>query len=1203
MVARFFKMKTLFSNPWFSGFVFLVILGTVSCEGINLSGVDDAGVDGTWKLDGNGVFTTYLSISSDSLNFYNYHTVRECVTPAKYKLNRVEDGGFYFLEEAKSGKEMVLAISENENKLHVRDIEKTQEELDVYDRAAITADSLQIGCSDKASNNGNDNGNNEEVYGDWETTQGNVKKLFIRLTEDKLTKITFNEAGSCFISSSSDILERIGDVFTISSPDGETDETQELIISRQGNNIEIEEVISGVAEVQRFKSSNEDFDLFTPVCEGSAGIPDSGVLKLLGNWETLQGNVAKTYLSISTDSLLIKTFEEETSCYITRQFYVEEVDSDLFTLIDQSTEESVELEIKKQGNNISVSDGNSTQRFTSSEEDVINLNPECEGETEPGPEGESIINEVQGAWETSQGNKEQEFVFISSDSIKTVQFNKESECYLVTSVFEIVSADKERVNLLDSKGSQIHVDIIQRGKQLEIVSDPDGNKVRKRYKSSEKKISDLTPVCGSEVITDPEPNEEGDFSGGWETMQGNVAKEFVFITNSTVSFVSEGASSNCFVYTGTQILSSNEDTFELEYNNGETEEITIKKQGKNIEISRKVGGEVKKTKYKPSNVKPGELTPECNNETEPEPNSDPVKNIDISGKWETAQGNVAKQYMEVSDSEINLLKEDETGSCFVSDHFSIINVDGASFTIEDDEELQTVFTVEMQGKNITLQFEGDASSIKFKSSNKDLSSLSPDCNDIPEEDPQPEPEPLEDYTGTWETAQGNMAKIYVQVSDTEIAIVRESEEVSCFTSELFEITGRTGDVFDVLDQDGSTGTIIFTKQGNNISVQFSGESSGIKFKSSNKNLSSLSPDCNDIPEEDPQPEPEPLEDYTGTWETAQGNMAKIYVQVSDTEIAIVRESEEVSCFTSELFEITGRTGDVFDVLDQDGSTGTIIFTKQGNNISVQFSGESSSIKFKSSNKDLSSLSPDCGDIPVEVIGKPDVIEPEENIDITGKWETAQGNKAKVYVEVDEVELKMIEEDEGLSCFTASIFSIREINGAVITLTDEWGQDVNATVETQGNSITLLFENSIDPIKLKSSNLDFTNLSPDCSAIEDEIPDTEDPVVIDAAGNWEFSQGKKPKLYISITESSIQWITESDECYITENFEVISIDNDVFELMDVDSQTWTFLITLKGNTLEVEREIEGSPVTTKFKSSDTTFANLIPECTNSIQKRI
>ncbi len=1197
-------MKTLFSNPWFSGFVFLVILGSVSCEGINLSGVDDAGVDGTWKLDGNGVFTTYLYISSDSLNFYNYHTVRECVTPAKYKLNRVEDGGFYFLEEAKSGKEMVLAISENENKLHVRDIEKTQEELDVYDRAAISADSLQIGCADKASNNGNDNGNNEEVFGDWESAQGNTKKLFIRITEEKLTKITFNETTSCFISLSSHILEKDGNVFTISSADSESEESQELIITRQGNTIEIEEVVSGVAELQKFKSSNEDFDTFSPVCEGSAEIPDSGIIKLLGNWESIQGNKTKEYLSVSNDSLLNKTFNEETSCYSTKRFYIENAEGNVFKVVDQDTEESLELIINIQGNNISVDDGNSTTRFKSSKEDVPKLSPECEGEPEPEPTEESIIGKVQGAWETSLGNKELEFIFISSDSIKTVGFNEESECYILTSVFEISAASDKRVMLVDKNGDQVPVDIIQRGKQLEIISDPDGNKVKKRYKASEKKIDDLTPVCGTD-ITDPEPNEEVSFAGGWETFQGNVAREFVFITNNTVSFVSQVESNSCYIFTGTQIQNSTGGVFELEHVSGETEEITIKKQGKNIEISRNSGGELKTTKYKPSDTKPGELTPECDDETDPEPGTDPVEGLDITGKWETFQGNVTKQYLDVSDSEIMFIKENEAGSCYISDQFTIVNVDGVSFTIEDAEEQQSVFTVEMQGKNITIQFEGESGSLKLKPSNTDLSSLTPDCEDVVVEDP--EPEPLEDYSGTWETAQGNIAKIYVQVSTDDIVLVKEDESGSCFASMYYEITGRTGDIFDVEDADGNVGVITFSKQGNNISALFPGESDMIKFKSSKKNLNSLTPDCNDVVIEDPEPEPEPvpepLEDYSGTWETAQGNIAKIYIQVSENDIILAKEDEVKGCYSSANYMILERSGDSFVTEDENGNSLSFIFSTQGNNITILIEGDSDAIKFKSSNQDLSFLAPDCDDFPVEIIEKPEVNEPEENVDITGKWETFQGNKAKLYVVFDAVELKMIEENEGLSCFSTTIFGIKEITGNVITVTDEWGQDIKATVEKQGSSISLLFENSIDTIKLKSSSKDLSSLVPDCTDLEDEEPGNENPIELEFAGNWEFSQAKKPKVYFSIDESSATWISEGEGCFDTEIFEVIGIDNDVFELMDENSQTRIFLITLKGNTLEVEREIDGVQVSTKFKSSDTTFSTLIPECANSIQKRI
>lgn len=87
-------MKLLIGKPSLLGVLFLTIIG-ISCEGVNLTGLEDEGVLGSWKLETKSAVETYLSIDEDSLIFRSATPGQNCKSITKFEVKKIEDGSFF----------------------------------------------------------------------------------------------------------------------------------------------------------------------------------------------------------------------------------------------------------------------------------------------------------------------------------------------------------------------------------------------------------------------------------------------------------------------------------------------------------------------------------------------------------------------------------------------------------------------------------------------------------------------------------------------------------------------------------------------------------------------------------------------------------------------------------------------------------------------------------------------------------------------------------------------------------------------------------------------------------------------------------------------------------------------------------------------------------------------------------------------------
>ena len=241
----------------YSMFLFgCMLLVSLSCEDLDLDNDEAGGVQGFWELYQTPGSNTYLLISDTEVIFYYYDARENCITVDAYEVVRIDGTGFYILDQEGLEENRVLAISKNGERIHVRDLEETQSELDRYFPSEVDINSLAPVCVDPG-----------DVFGNWELEIEDGNTVFLSIQEDSIKVYDEVQQENCFFLSALEVLEINGNVFTITDNDpASTTGTQEVILTRTNDGLEIERTEDGQVVIELYVESDADFSTFNPIC-------------------------------------------------------------------------------------------------------------------------------------------------------------------------------------------------------------------------------------------------------------------------------------------------------------------------------------------------------------------------------------------------------------------------------------------------------------------------------------------------------------------------------------------------------------------------------------------------------------------------------------------------------------------------------------------------------------------------------------------------------------------------------------------------------------------------------------------------------------------------------------------------------------------------------------------------------------------------
>ncbi|MBO6522496.1 MAG: hypothetical protein JJ971_01600 [Balneolaceae bacterium] len=247
-------MKSLFKYSLI--LITSAFIATTACEDLDLDNDEAGSVQGFWELRQSVNSITYLQISDTEVIFYFYDAVENCIKVDAYQVLRIDGTGFYILDQEGLEENRVLAISKNGDRIHVRDIEKTQSELDKYSPSEVDINTLAPICVDPT-----------DVFGNWELELEDGDHIYISVREDSIKIYDQVQQENCFFFSGLEVIEINGNVFTITDNDpASTTGTQEVTLTRTNQGLEIERREDEQVVNELFVQSDADFSTFGPIC-------------------------------------------------------------------------------------------------------------------------------------------------------------------------------------------------------------------------------------------------------------------------------------------------------------------------------------------------------------------------------------------------------------------------------------------------------------------------------------------------------------------------------------------------------------------------------------------------------------------------------------------------------------------------------------------------------------------------------------------------------------------------------------------------------------------------------------------------------------------------------------------------------------------------------------------------------------------------
>ncbi len=237
--------------------LFGVFLTTTACEEISLDNDEAGEVQGFWQLNSGIGDNTFLLVSTSEVIFYFYDRSENCITVDAYQVVSIDGKGFYLLTQEGREENRGLTFSRNGDGLHVRDIDKTQSELDKYEPSEVDINNLAPICVDPT-----------DVFGIWEyIDEARGDSIYVSIEMDTVRVASKDSGRDCYFTSVMEVFEIDGNIFTImdndpSSPTGQ----QDVILTRTNQGLRIQRMEDGVLVDELYTQSQFDFSTAEPEC-------------------------------------------------------------------------------------------------------------------------------------------------------------------------------------------------------------------------------------------------------------------------------------------------------------------------------------------------------------------------------------------------------------------------------------------------------------------------------------------------------------------------------------------------------------------------------------------------------------------------------------------------------------------------------------------------------------------------------------------------------------------------------------------------------------------------------------------------------------------------------------------------------------------------------------------------------------------------
>lgn len=236
-------------------FLYIIIISIFvgSCEEADLTGVESGDVQGLWQNRTGTGNNTFLLVSDTEFTFYYYNASENCITTEAYTVVDNSDAGIYVLKKNEDDEEnVVYTLAINGTRLHVRNIEDTQDEILYFFASEVDIETLAPTCF------------NEEVLGIWKLDSTEMDE-YMQISTEEVESKTFDETEQCFVTIGYDVVSIENQTFYLQEQIANPDQFEaDFELTDSQLKITWKYASGDISEV--FMTSDSVFSQLIPVC-------------------------------------------------------------------------------------------------------------------------------------------------------------------------------------------------------------------------------------------------------------------------------------------------------------------------------------------------------------------------------------------------------------------------------------------------------------------------------------------------------------------------------------------------------------------------------------------------------------------------------------------------------------------------------------------------------------------------------------------------------------------------------------------------------------------------------------------------------------------------------------------------------------------------------------------------------------------------
>lgn len=234
-------------------YIFIISFFALACEEADLTGVESGDVQGLWQNRTGTGNNTFLLVSDTEFNFYYYNASENCITAEVYIVVDNSDAGIYVLKKNEDDEEnVVYTLAINGTRLHVRNIEDTQDNIRYFFASEVDLETLAPTCF------------NEEVLGIWKLDSTEIDE-YMHISTEEVESKTFDETEQCFVTVGYDVVSIENQTFYLQEQITDPDQFEaDFELVEEGLNVTWKYAIGDESEV--YVATDSVFSELMPVC-------------------------------------------------------------------------------------------------------------------------------------------------------------------------------------------------------------------------------------------------------------------------------------------------------------------------------------------------------------------------------------------------------------------------------------------------------------------------------------------------------------------------------------------------------------------------------------------------------------------------------------------------------------------------------------------------------------------------------------------------------------------------------------------------------------------------------------------------------------------------------------------------------------------------------------------------------------------------